>query len=68
MERFEVEVILDEKRVGKSRYFLVQWEGYAPDWEAWRISGNVGEPVTSWEPERNLHCTRALHSWRNRVA
>jgi hypothetical protein len=43
--------------------YLVEWEGYEPEWEAWRISGNVGDPVATWEPGATVMNTTAMEAW-----
>ena len=45
-------------------WFLVQWEGYNPDWERWRISGQEGEPLQTWEPLKIVRRTEAYSSWQ----
>ena len=65
----EVESILEERAsTGKAKaYFLVQWAGYHPSWEAWRITGLVGEPVATWETLAVVKNTEALTKWRDRL-
>lgn len=63
---FEVEAIVDERPSrGKAEVmFLVRWVGYHPSWEAWRVRGEVGSPVESWEPMSTMRNTEALQTWR----
>ena len=63
---FEVEQILaEEPTTGAARcYYLVQWQGYDESWEAWRISGEVGEPVQTWEPLKHVRRTEAFKKWQ----
>ena len=57
---YDVEKIVEEQR----GWFLVQWAGYHPSWEAWRLSGEVGSPVQTWEQLRAVRNTEALRRWR----
>src|SRR3984893_4596380 len=51
---YEVAEILCKKRVGNKTYFLVHWEGYAPEED-------------TWEPEENLGNARnAINEFRSR--
>ena len=62
---YEVERIL-ERRVSTGRarnWYLVRWQGYDPTWEAWRIDGEVGSPLETWEPEMNVMHTVAYSTW-----
>ena len=45
---FSMSHIVEERQTeGKAgTWFLVEWEGYAPEWESWRINGVVGGPVS----------------------
>ena len=63
---YEVEEILREvKTAGAARsWLLVRWNGYDPTWEAWRISGEVGSPICTWEPLRSVARTEAYSRWR----
>ena len=63
METFEVERIIEEKGMGCRRRFLVRWAGYRPEWEPWRITGDVGDPIETWEPMSSLRDTEALLAW-----
>ena len=62
-ETFSVECILAQSGQGSRRQFLVQWEGYSPEWEPWRIDGNVGDPIATWEPWHSMKNTEALERW-----
>ena len=35
-------------------------------WESWRISGQVGTALETWEPACNLRNTEALAQWEAR--
>lgn len=48
---YVVERILDHKAAGRSRRYLVRWQGYGPEHD-------------SWEPEANLADVDALHVYR----
>ena len=63
--RFEVEKIVEEAGAwgGHKRWFLVQWKGYDPAWEPWRVSGAKGSPIATWEPLRRMSRTEALAAW-----
>ena len=51
---FEVEGIIDEKKVGNVTTLLIKWKGYS-------------ESENSWEPETNLsNCQRLLREFRQR--
>ena len=62
---FEIDRIIDEKSsAGRAQqYYLVRWAGYDPSWEVWRTSGEVGDPVESWEPLSVVRRTEALAAW-----
>ena len=64
LAKFDIEMIVKEERRSKARWFLVRWEGYHPSWEAWRINGQRGEPVETWEPLTTVQGTQALESWQ----
>ena len=64
LDGFDIDRIVQEKRRSKARWFLVRWEGYNPSWEAWRINGQRGEPVETWEPLATVQGTQALESWQ----
>ena len=46
--------------------YLVRWAGYHPAWEAWRIHGEIGSAVETWEPFRLVKDTEALDVWMRR--
>jgi hypothetical protein len=60
-----IEDILEERKSsGKARsWFKVRWQGYHPSWEAWRIEGEPGTPLVTWEPMCNVMGTEALKKW-----
>ena len=68
--RSEVECIVEEvPTAGAARcWYLVRWAGYHPSWEAWRIRGNVGEPVETWEPRSHVSRTAAYATWQKSKA
>ena len=53
---YTIDCILDQhSSTGRARnWYLVRWEGYDLTWEAWRIHGEVGSPLETWEPEANV--------------
>ena len=63
--RFEVESIVEESGPwgGHRRWFMVKWAGYHASWEAWRIRGEPGTPLETWEPLRTVARTQALADW-----
>jgi hypothetical protein len=63
---FNVSRIVEERKsTGKAKkHFLVEWEGYHPSWESWRILGKVGSPLQTWECLGVVHHTEALYAWR----
>ncbi|KAL1525795.1 hypothetical protein AB1Y20_020635 [Prymnesium parvum] len=63
-DTFEVDEIVGEEK--KTRHYLVRWKGYHPSWEVWRAAGEVGGPVETWEPERNVWRTEAFAAWQAR--
>lgn len=63
-EEFEIERIVGEKQVGKMLFYLVRWIGYDAAWEIYRSSGQVGEPIETWEPLSLVRDTLALQEWR----
>ena len=46
----------------------MRWEGYRESWEVYRVSGEVGEPVTTWEPLEHVEDSIALREWKERAA
>jgi len=68
-DEHEIEAVVDERcagRGGTRREYRVRWRGYDPSWEAWRICGDVGTPIETWEPESGVEHTDALKEWRAR--
>lgn len=63
---FEIDRIMSEKKVANKakKMYLVRWAGYDAAWEEWRISGQPGEPIETWEPARLLQNTIALREWK----
>ena len=63
---FNVSRIVEERKsTGKAKkHFLVEWEGYHPSWESWRILGKVGSPLQTWECLGVVRHTEALYAWR----
>ena len=61
----EINAVLQVVRTeGKARmWVLVRWEGYHASWEAWRIQGEVGTPLETWEPIANVRNTQAWRDW-----
>lgn len=63
-QTFEVDCIVEEHGAwgGHTRWFIVRWMGYHPDWERARIPGRgaVGTPVETWEPLATMRRTVAL--------
>lgn len=50
----EVDRILDERKVGRGRRYLIRWKGYGPDFD-------------SWEPGSALEECAALDVWEGLV-
>ena len=65
---FNVEMIVRDEMVAGRHGYWVQWEGYHPSWEAWRVDGwgQVGYPLVTWEPRWALKGCRALQDWQER--
>ena len=65
-ETHVIERILEERATtGRAkRWYLVQWEGYHPSWETWRIMGSEGDPLVTWEPLKNVRRSAAYEAWR----
>lgn len=47
---YVVDKIIDEKMVGRKKYYLVRWKGY-------------GEDDDTWEPKNNLNCPYAMDEY-----
>ena len=60
-----IDEILDERpSSGAAKtWYLVRWQGYDPSWESWRITGEVGSPVETWEPLCHVRRTEAFLRW-----
>lgn len=69
-EMFEIAAIVEEKKSrGKTKVmYLVRWSGYDVTWEPWRINGQPGDPIETWEPALRLRGTAALQAWRTRTS
>ena len=67
---FNVECILREvPTAGAAKiWFLVRWEGYDPTWETWRIQGEVGSALETWEPLAVVRRTMAYRAWQEAQA
>lgn len=66
---WEVSCIVDERGSNEHKEYLVQWAGYHPSWEVWRVNGpggEVGSPLLTWEPANALKQTVALQEWLDR--
>lgn len=61
----EIDEILDERSTtGRARrWFLVRWAGYDAAWEEWRIHGEPGTPLETWEPEAHVRRSDAFKAW-----
>ena len=70
-EEAEIEEILEERpSSGRARcWYLVRWDhkGYTPSWEAWRIEGEPGSPVQTWELAKTVEGTAAWQAWRTKA-
>lgn len=68
-DMFEVQSIVEAETRGRTRGMWVQWAGYSPDWEAWRVEGRglVGQSLVTWEPEYNLRNTEAYIEWMQQM-
>ena len=49
-EEFTIERIIEERKVGRGKQYLIRWKGYP-------------ELDNSWEPARELQETEALAKW-----
>ena len=65
MNEFNVERIVEPETRGGRRGFWVEWEGYKPSWEAYRVEGRgqPGEPLVTWEPWDHVAKTQAMEAW-----
>ena len=60
-------IVREEVTAGRAgKWYLVRWRGYNPLWEPWRIHGEVGSPVETWEPRCNLSRSDELENWECR--
>ncbi|KAL1520391.1 hypothetical protein AB1Y20_021977 [Prymnesium parvum] len=41
----------------------VRWAGYHPSWEAWRLEGEPGTPIKTWERRKTVKMTQAYAAW-----
>ena len=66
-EEFVIEKILSEKKVSSKakRLYLVRWAGYDASWEVFRINGQPGQPIETWEPLILVANTEALQDWKH---
>ena len=64
---YDIEEILREvKTTGAAQaWFLVRWSGCDPTWEAWRIYGEAGSPIDTWEPLKTVRWTEAYAHWQS---
>jgi hypothetical protein len=62
-EEFEVEAILEQR----GTQYKVLWAGYASSWEAYRIEGEIGTPLVTWEPRTNVKNSEAYQAWQARA-
>jgi len=58
-----IDCVVEELETLDRPVYLVRWEGYAPAWEPWRCTGQVGDPIETWEPRSALIGTAALLAW-----
>ena len=63
--RYEIDEIVASAGAwgGHRAWYKVRWAGYHATWEQWRIEGEVGSPIVTWEPYRTVRCTEALQEW-----
>jgi hypothetical protein len=63
---YEIDAIIEARRTtGRARcWYLVRWAGYHPSWEAWRIMGEPGTPIVTWEKARHVEGTETWRRWR----
>ena len=62
---FEIsEILCQVQTSGRAKtWVLVRWAGYDPSWEAWRIQGEEGSPLETWEPVATVRHTEAWMTW-----
>ena len=61
------EIIQEVKTDGAAKvWFQVRWAGYDPSWELWRIQGEPGTPLITWEPWKYIARTEAYAAWKAR--
>ncbi|KAL1521945.1 hypothetical protein AB1Y20_021593 [Prymnesium parvum] len=58
-DTYEIESVQAEKR----GWVKVRWLGYHPSWEVWRVEGEPGTPIDTWEPRRKVKRTAAYAAW-----
>lgn len=42
---FEVEKVLDDKMIGRTRHYLIRWKGFGPNDDTWEKAGNLHCPT-----------------------
>ena len=58
------EIVCQVQTAGRAKtWVLVRWAGYDPSWEAWRIRGEEGSPLETWEPVATVRHTEAWQTW-----
>ena len=64
--RYDVlRILAEERTTGAAQwYYLVEWEGYDASWESWRINGEPGTAITTWEPLKFVRNTVAWKEWQ----
>ena len=67
---YKVAEVLSEKKVGKKTYFLVHWEGYAPEEDTWEPEDNLGKAreVINKFRSRGRGPGEGGHNVRNRLS
>ena len=51
-KEFEIEEVLDAKRVGRRLWYLVRWKGYNASEDSWEPIGNLGNAKEAIEDFR----------------